>query len=226
MESSTASNHSPNTRPPQGVFTFVRSFMANPTTIGSLFPSSRFLAKAIVAPFRKHQAPANVLELGAGTGAFTVHLGDALGPDDRLDVCEMQPELVRHLEDHVLTQPQFLTPVKEDRVALHACRVEELDIDAQFDFIVSGLPFTSFAPEQVQSILNFVQTRLKPGGVFSYFEYIALRRIRTLTSLGAERRRMTALNSLLNESIQSHQFAMSAVWCNVTPAWARHWKFS
>ena len=53
--------------------TFLIKFMQAPSQVGSITPSSRFLAKKALEPIDWNTARA-IAELGAGTGAFTKHI--------------------------------------------------------------------------------------------------------------------------------------------------------
>ncbi len=208
-----------------GSWGFLRAFLADPNLVGSVAPSSRFLARALIEPFKARAEPARVLEVGAGTGPVTVHLGHELGAGDELDVCEIKPELVRHLERHVLTQPQFAEAREEGRVNLFQCAVQDMDRDRQYDFVVAGLPFTTLPPAAIESVLEFIRTVLKPGGVFSYFEYVGLRRLRMLGTFGETRRRMREVSAIMDTHIRRHQIGRRTVLFNFPPAHARYWRF-
>lgn len=188
-------------------------------------PSSKPLARAICEPFRLRTRPAKVLEVGAGTGAVTRHLGLELGPQDELVVCESHPDLARHLCIAVLSQPQFRSAIRDGRVSVHACRVEELNCTDNFDYIIAGLPFTAFELDQIKTILDAVRGMLRPGGIFSYFEYAAMRRIKRGLALGAGRRRTRAVSALLDDYIRRYQVSFRTVLANVPPAHTRHWRF-
>ena len=176
-------------------------------------------------PFRSRTRPARVLEVGAGTGAVTRHLGFELGEEDELTVCEPHPDLARHLNHEVLSQSQFRRAVLERRVSVRACPVEEMDGDHRFDYIIAGLPFTAFELSQIESILTTVRRMLRPGGVFSYFEYVGMRRLKRQLSLGAGRRHNRAVSALLDDHIGRYEVARRTVLANVPPAHARHWRF-
>lgn len=204
---------------------FFQAFLRDPATIGAVMPSSRPLAHALMEPFRSRTAPAKVLEVGAGTGAITRHLGSELGEQDELTVCEPHPDLARHLSREVLSHPRFRRPVLEGRVSVLACPVEDMDGDDRFDYIIAGLPFTAFELSHVETILKAVRRMLRRGGVFSYFEYVALRRLKRQFSLGAARRRNRAVSTLLDDHIGRYEVARRTVVANVPPAYARHWRF-
>ncbi len=205
---------------------FISRYVRSPQVVGAVAPSSRALAVAVSAPFRDSKRPASVLEVGAGTGPVTRHLGTILGPEDRLDICEISPDFADILERDVLTERAFVSPVAEGRVRLLRQAVQDLPADSQYDFIISGLPLTSFEFPDVVEIFNVIRRSLKPGGVFSYFEYIALRRTSRMLAFGKRRTRIRDVSSFLAGNIRTHQFGHRTVVQNFPPAHVRHLRFN
>ena len=208
-----------------GKLRFLGTFLRKPSVVGAVLPSSRRLAERLIQPFKERSRPAKVLEVGAGTGAVTLPLGRELGPEDELDIYEIQPELVEHLEKRVLSQPQFSRARMEGRVRLHARPIETIELKRRFDFVISGLPFTAFDEAQLSSVLNVLPAIVKPGGIFSYFEYAALRRLRVMTSFGFAGRRRRAVSEILDDHIRRFEISRHTVLANLPPALARHWRF-
>lgn len=206
--------------------TFLRAFLSQPRRIGAAVPSSRKLAYALMKPFLRREQPARILEVGAGTGAVTRYIGFEMGAHDELSICEMQPALAAHVQREVLAEPQFAGAVRDGRVTLTACAIQDFPLTTQFDFVVSGLPLNSFAGSEVLEILDVIRRLLKPDGVFSYFEYLALRRLKKSASIGRARARVRHVSSVLDDHIERFQFARQIVLANIPPACARHWRFA
>src|SRR4051812_43346086 len=90
--------------------TFLRESRRHFRTTGALLPSSRFLARALVAPLVARPAivpPRRVLEVGPGTGSVTRAILRYLRPDDRLDAVELNRRFVDRLQLHLLHDPLF-----------------------------------------------------------------------------------------------------------------------
>ncbi len=189
-------------------------------------PSSRGLALALCEPFRGSGKPATVLEIGAGTGAVTRHIGNLMGPNDHLDICEIQSSFADILERDVLTHHQFSPAVSNGRVRLLRKPVQEMNEEDRYDFIISGLPFTAFELKDVEEIFGVVRRCLKPDGVFSYFEYMGFRKTSAMLSVGRKRSRIRAVSKYLTQNIRNHQFNRESVLVNLPPAHARHLRFS
>lgn len=204
---------------------FLSRYFRNPHVVGAVAPSSRALAAALCEPYRRAARPSALLEVGAGTGAVTRHLGAILGEADTVDICEIEGEFADIIERDVLTGPGFSSAVSEGRVRLLRHAIQELAVEKQYDFVISGLPLTVFELADVEEVFRVIRRCLKPGGVFSYFEYVGLRRTSRVLSLGRRRARVRAVSSYLSRNIRSHQFARDTVLHNFPPAHARHFRF-
>lgn len=204
---------------------FLRSYLRSPNVVGAVAPSSTALAAALCEPFRRYPRPATVLEVGAGTGAITRHLGSILGEQDELDICEIEPAFVGVLRRDVLTNADFAAAVAAGRVSLLQAPVQKLPHRDRYDFIICCLPLNSFELRDVQNVFEVLRRGLKPGGVLSYFEYIGLRRTSRLLSLGPRRQRVCSVSRFLTRKIRAHQFEKRAVLRNFPPACARHLRF-
>lgn len=204
---------------------FLKGYVRNPNVVGAVAPSSRALASALCRPFRSFSRPAKVLEVGAGTGAVTRYLGVLLGEKDELDICEMQPDFADILERDVLTNAALAPAVTTGRVRLLRSAVQQLTRENWYDFVISGLPLTSFELSDVQDVFDVIRRSLKPSGVFSYFEYVGLRKTSRLLSLGRQRARIRSVSAYLSQHIRDHQFDRQTVLKNIPPAYARHLRF-
>ena len=204
---------------------FLQQYLRSPKVVGAVAPSSPALARALAAPYAAHGRPARVLEVGAGTGAVTRHLGTLLGPQDELDVCEIEPAFVETLQHDILSAPAFAPALSEGRVRVLPMAVQALPREPRYDFVISGLPLTAFSLRDVREVFAVVRSCLKPGGVFSYFEYVALRAAARALAWGPERRRLRYVSAYLTRRIRAHQVRQCVVLPNLPPAWARHLQF-
>lgn len=205
--------------------TFLKRYLCNPNLVGAIAPSSRALAAAVCEPYRRHRGPATVLEAGAGTGAITRYIGSILKDEDKLDICEIQSEFAEILENDVLTHPSFARGVAEGRVRLFRLPVQELPEENRYDFVICGLPLTAFEVRDIQEIFSVFRRCLKPGGVFSYYEYVGMRRTSRTLTLGKTRKRYSLVNAYLSDHIRRHQFDQKTVMRNFPPAYAHHLRF-
>ena len=205
---------------------FLRGYFREPRVVGAIAPSSRMLAMAVSEPYRRYRRPARVLEVGAGTGAVTRYLGPILKSTDELDICEIRRDFADIIERDVLGQPEFIPAVESGRVRLLCQPAQEISTDGQYDFVISGLPFTAFDLEDVSDIFDVIRGCLRPNGVFSYYEYWGLRKTSRLLALGRGRDRIRAVSDYLTQHLRAHQFAQQTVFQNVPPALAHHLRFN
>lgn len=201
---------------------FFTRYLKQPKLVGSIAPSSLALAEAVCEPYRQCTRKVRVLEVGAGTGAITRHLASILKPQDELDVCEIDTSFRQTLENDVFTLPAIQPAVKQGRIRLFMLPVQQLPTDRKYDFIVSGLPLTIFELRDIQGIFEVFRNCLNPGGVFSYYEYVGLRRTSRALALGKERDRIREVHAFMTANIRHHQFRRRTVLGNIPPAHARH----
>jgi phosphatidylethanolamine/phosphatidyl-N-methylethanolamine N-methyltransferase len=200
---------------------FWRQFRGHYHTTGAIAPSSRFLARAL-ARYVGGQGThgQKVLEVGPGTGAVTAHIARRMGTDDTLDLVELNEEFVRRLNERFAAEEPFRWLADRARV-LHG-RLEDLPRMNQYDLIISGLPLNNFSVADVEQILGAFAGLLRPGGVLSFFEYVAIRRARALVSGPAERVRLRGIAKALGGLLDSHEIKRDCVWTNLPPAWVHH----
>ncbi len=204
---------------------FLTSYLRKPDVVGAIAPSSQALAAALCEPYRRFRGPAKVLEVGAGTGAVTRHLGSLLGEEDELDICEIHTDFADILEHDILNGAGFVRSVAAGRVRLLRSPVQQLRYENRYDFVISGLPLTAFELCDVQDVFGIVRRSLKPGGVFSYFEYVGLRKTSWLLSMGRRRHRIRSVSAYLSRNIRQYQFDRTTVFQNLPPAHARYLRF-
>jgi phospholipid N-methyltransferase len=200
---------------------FFRQFLTNCRTTGAVLPSGRFLGHALSRFVRhEHAGARRILEVGPGTGSVTRLIARAMGPDDRLDLVELNESFVRCLEDRLQTDEAFRPLAGRARV-LH-CSVQGLHADGAYDLIISGLPLNNFSVPEVEQVLVALTGLLKPGGTLSFFEYIAIRRMRALLSGPADRARLRGIGEALESLLREHEVRRDWIWPNVPPAWVHH----
>ena len=143
---------------------FFKSWLNSPRAVGSVWPSSQALARA-VARNAVYEPGDTVVELGGGTGAITQGLIDRGIPREAIMVIELDPELVRFLEDR-LPNCQI---VRGD-----ATRLSEILAQRGVErvgTVVSGLPMVgnpkSFRCAIVQQMLRTV----RPSGAMLQYGY-------------------------------------------------------
>lgn len=200
---------------------FVRQFGSCFETTGSIVPSSTFLAKAMTRKLAaRSDSPIRVLECGPGTGVVTGQIIEHLRPGDRLDLVELNENFVAALHRRLDDVAQR----SRDAVSLtiHQLPFQQFESDEEYDFIISGLPHINFPAQTVQEITECYDRLLKPGGSLSYFEYMYIRPIRTVATLGVDRSRVKEVDVLMNDLLGRYESSRDDVFLNIPPAWVRH----
>ncbi len=224
---------------------FWREFRQQYHTTGAVLPSGRALAFALARFVRDgvphvaeslrdsdmavserlpYVSPRRILEVGPGTGAVTGQIIRAMRPSDRLVLVERNEQFVAQLRGRLANDPMF-SPVTNRIELLHAS-VEELPENEPYDLIISGLPLNNFSVESVAQILAKLRRLLAPGGTLSFFEYVAVRKVKSLVSRRGERERLRGVGRLFDEILDKHEVRRDLVLTNVTPAWVHHVRFT
>ena len=137
---------------------FFRQWLRSPKSMGSVIPSSRFLARAVAGQvaWRPGQW---VVELGGGTGAISQGLIERGVPRDRLVVIELDRSLYGYLKERL---PGCLV-VQGD-----ATRLGEIlprHGVGEVGTVISGLPMIGM-PEAFQSAIIEQSSRSSPRAAF------------------------------------------------------------
>jgi phospholipid N-methyltransferase len=142
---------------------FLHKFIQNPKRIGSVLPSSRFLANKMVqsVPWNKVKS---IAELGSGTGAVTRFIKSSVFESTKVFLFEMDENMKANLQKQY---PKFVCHTN----ACHITNVIKQHDVEQLDCIISGLPFFNFPWELRENVTDQIIKALKPGGYFIAFQY-------------------------------------------------------
>jgi phospholipid N-methyltransferase len=216
---------------------FWREFRQAYHTTGAVLPSGRALARALSRFVRDGKAASEagqsgvshsasrarrILEVGPGTGAVTKQIVRDMRPHDRLTLVERNDQFVDHLRFQLANDTVFESA--RDRIDLLHASVEDISENEPFDLIISGLPLNNFSVELVKVLLNKMQMLLAPGGVLSFFEYVAIRRAKAIVSPRADRERLNGIARVLDDLLKGREVRRDLVLTNVPPAWVHHVK--
>lgn len=164
---------------------FLRKFIQDPKHVGSMVPSSKFLASSLVASVPWHETD-SVAELGAGTGAITQYISNKVRSDTKVYLFEKDETMRERLQ---LDFPAFSchSDVQDMRRALGPS-------GEQLDCILSGLPFFNFSRELRERLMGEILRALKPGGLFVLFQYSLQMKGRLTESFAIERIKFVPFN--------------------------------
>ncbi len=141
---------------------FLAAWVKKPRQTASVVPSSRYLARLMVA----HIDPLDgrVMELGGGTGVFTRAILQTGLPPEKLEVVEINPAFARGLRRHFPLVSVLETPAQ---IVSTAAAGEP----GQYQTVVSGLPLLAMDRHMHADILSEAFRMLRPGGYFIQFTY-------------------------------------------------------
>ena len=214
---------------------FWRQFRETYHSTGAVAPSGRALSSALSRFVRDGEAgeatlvagktspPRRILEVGPGTGAVTARIIQDLRPSDQLVLVERNEQFVNWLRGRLAESPAFQQA--GDRITLLHAAVEELPEEEPFELIISGLPLNNFAVDSVEQIFAKLRRLLAPGGTLSFFEYVAVRRAKSLVSPSADRTRLRAISRVFHDVLDGNEIRRDLVVANVPPAWVHHVRF-
>lgn len=142
---------------------FLYKFIKSPRSVGSITPSSRFLARAMTKPVDWNNAR-YIVELGAGTGIITKYIEAMKHPDCKAVIFERDNEMRIRLE-RMYPSLYYRSNAVDLNHALSDLGIPHVDC------ILSGLPFANFPQDLRDQITEGVFKSLKPGGMFVTFQY-------------------------------------------------------
>lgn len=141
---------------------FIKKFVTEPRTIGSVTPSSPQLAASMVSKVNWSTVK-TVAEFGAGTGVMTKVILERMKPGTKLYVFEIEDELRKLLSGE--------TGLDIYGDASRLPQVLKNDGLEKVDLIVSSLPFAVLPHHVTQSILYGISSTLSDSGNLVAFQY-------------------------------------------------------
>lgn len=199
---------------------FWQEFRRTFQSTGAVLPSGPRLCRALSRYVAGDGRPRRILEVGPGTGVVTEQIILQMGPQDTLDLVELNDRFVAALGERLRRDERWQPAAS--RVAVHHLPVEELSVDRPYDAIVSCLPFNNFPAELVGAILGRLRGLAAEGGTLSFFEYVGVRRAKALVCNRQERQRLMRIGQTLEAAFRDARFRHECVLVNVPPAWVHH----
>lgn len=153
---------------------FIKSAFKNPCVVGAVLPSSHGVGEELMRYVLHYQKenpskPLSILEVGAGTGPMSEVIISHLREFDHVDLVEISPEFCQILHEKFDKYPN---------VSIHCLSILDWRPVERYDFIISTLPFNSFAYNLMDSIINHLNRLIKPGGIISYVAYKGIAEIK------------------------------------------------
>ena len=185
--------------------TFAVEALANYKTTGAVAPSSRYLARAMLAPLALRPGCA-VVELGAGTGVMTRALLDILPADGALFAFEINIRFYEYLKKEFSDKRLVLlkTPAENLKKELHKHGYQHVDA------VVSSLALGFFSDPERRALLESFVPLMDDNSVYTQYQYIQGLELKN------GRFRRYNIQSLLRQYFYSVQ--CNTVWRNIPPA--------
>lgn len=189
--------------------TFAPEALKDIQTTASLVPSSRYLARAMLAPLPLEAARC-VVEFGPGTGAMTRPLLELLPQNATLLCFEINPRFCAYMKGN------FSDP----RLQVICASAERLPVElaarglGPIDAALSSLGLTTMPESLRGGILRALAEAMAPAGVFTQFQYLHSL-IAFLHPQNEQVERFTAARFLRR---YFSQVSTEVVWLNFPPA--------
>lgn len=151
---------------------FFTQYLANLRTVGAVAPSSKYLARKMVAAIDFASATV-IVEYGPGTGTITSEIVCKLQPGATLLLIETNKAFYSHLRELYRDNMSVIVVHGSAADTVAHLRAHEL---SDPDAIISGLPFAALPSNISDAILSTTVDLIKKKGVFVTFQYTLLKR--------------------------------------------------
>jgi phospholipid N-methyltransferase len=148
-------------------YTFATAAATNFWQTASIAPSSPKLVSAMIGPCVVLR-PRVVVELGIGTGAITRGLLLRLPPDSVLIGLEINHRLVRYVTRQVMDRRLVIVQESAEHLSEILRHLGHSEIDA----VISSLGLTGMEPRSRNKIVESISAAIRPGGVFTQYQYV------------------------------------------------------
>ena len=146
---------------------FLKQFLKEKKTVGSVAPSSKYLAKKMLKCIDFENGKVFV-ELGPGTGVFTREITNKMAPDAKLFVFELHKPFHDALKKEFESNKQVIIVNDSAEKIGEVIKAHEIE---KVDAVMSSLPLANFNKKLVYEILNNAHKALKEGGIYVQFQY-------------------------------------------------------
>jgi phosphatidylethanolamine/phosphatidyl-N-methylethanolamine N-methyltransferase len=145
---------------------FLKQFWKEKKMVGSMIPSSRFLARKMLesVDFEKEKV---IVELGPGNGVFTRKLIEEMAPDAQLFVFELNETFYSALRSEITDKRVHLIHDSAEKIGEY---LEKAGCD-HADVVISSLPLANFPSVLKQKVLSECQRVLRSNGLYIQFQY-------------------------------------------------------
>ena len=169
--------------------TFLKEFIKENKMVGSLTPSSRFLAAKMIDTIDFSTVNV-VVELGPGTGVFTRKIVEKLPTTAHLFVLELNEGFCTQLKAEFQQSNVHIIFDSADQIQRY---LQEYGFE-KTEVIISSLPLANFSKDLRSSILNTAHHALVENGKYIQFQYSLQAKSKLKEIFSKVKLRFTALN--------------------------------
>lgn len=142
---------------------FVKNFLLDFKSVGSIVPSSKYLAKKMIENIDIN-GKYKILEVGSGTGSVTDVILKELNEENDIYASELNKDFC-----------DILKKKFNNRIKIIEGNILDFNpINKEFDYIVCCLPFNSIEFKETKKIYDHLFKLLKKDGNLIIFEYRVL----------------------------------------------------
>lgn len=183
---------------------------------GCFWESSQWAAKVLTHPLRQpNRKGMNIIEVGAGTGAVTVSVLENMLPEDRLVICEINPDFMRALKSRLEKSPLY--QMNKERISFFSGPIQEFQTEEKFDFIICALPFLNFDLPLVKEIFAKFHDLSSETSMMTYFEYLGIRPVSKVLSPTQRKKRIREIDGFFAQTYSPRRIKTKTCWLNVLP---------
>ena len=145
---------------------FIKQFLKDRKMVGSVRPSSKYLMTKMLENV-DFESSKVIIELGPGTGVFTLEILKRMAPDAILFVFELNQRFIRMLKKTIKDKRAVFIYDSAEKMEEYLVKhnLEKADV------IISSLPLYNFPQELRETIINNSFDVLNNSGKYIQFQY-------------------------------------------------------
>lgn len=151
---------------------FLLEYIKNPSKVGAIAPSSKYLAEEMIEKINFNTAKC-IVEYGPGTGVFTEKILARVKEDTIVILIELNKNFYEDLQKKYGYKNNVII-INES--AENIDNILKKYCIKKMDYVVSGLPFASLPKEVSENILRKTSIFLNDNGDFITFQYSLLKK--------------------------------------------------
>ncbi len=166
---------------------FIKAFAKNPSRVSTIIPSFKALAKDMSLG-SEISTRKNIVEVGVGTGALTTEIIKRLTASHNYLGFEIDGALFEYINDTFMPRHQNqINEAQSFKIIKESAENLSQHIDGgTTDVVMSSLPWSVLPLELEVKLLDEIYSALKPGGLFTFYNYITTSKSSKITDFKSE----------------------------------------